>query len=236
MSTLWTVVRQAHQGPADLADAARQQLIERYGPAIHRYLLGAVRDQDAADELFQEFALRFLRGDFRSADPQRGRFRSLLKTALYHLVIDHHRRRQRQPAQFGDRPVEPAVEDLPGSQSDAEFLAAWRAELMTRTWEALERIERQTAQPFYTVLRLRMDEPNLRSAEMAARLTVQLCKPISAEWVRKRLHFAREKFTELLLDEVASTLERPAFDELEREVIDLGLLEYCKDALERRRG
>ncbi|MCI0457208.1 MAG: sigma-70 family RNA polymerase sigma factor, partial [Gemmataceae bacterium] len=163
LSTLWTLVGRAHDSTADIASAARQQLLERYGPAIHRYLLGAVRDQDAADDLFQEFALRFLSGNFRGADPQRGRFRALLKTSLYHLIIDYHRRRQRQPALLGEKAPEPAVEEMPGAQADEEFLAAWRTELMTRTWEALEQLERQTAQPFYTVLRLRMDEPDLRS-------------------------------------------------------------------------
>src|SRR5262245_30938999 len=236
LSTLWTVVQQAHHGTADVAEAARQKLMERYGPAIHRYLLGALRSQDGADDLFQDFALRFLRGDFRGANPQRGRFRSLLKTSLYHLVVDYHRRRQRQPALLGSNAPEPATEELPGSQADEEFLVAWRSELMTRTWEALEHLEKQTGQPFHIVLRLRMDQPDLRSPELAALLSERLGKTVSPEWVRKRLHYAREKFTDLLLDEVASTLEQPTPEELEQEVIDLGLLEYCKDALERRRG
>ena len=39
--------------------------------AAYRYLLGAVHDPDAADDLCQDFAVRFLRGDFRRADPGR---------------------------------------------------------------------------------------------------------------------------------------------------------------------
>ncbi len=64
IATLWTVVARAHQGADDEAALARARLIEQYGPAIHRYLLGAVRNNDLADELFQEFALRLVRGDF----------------------------------------------------------------------------------------------------------------------------------------------------------------------------
>src|SRR3712207_7176976 len=52
------------------------------------------RSEAAAEELLQEFAVRFLRGDFRRADPQRGRFRDYVKTALIHLVIDHQRAEQ----------------------------------------------------------------------------------------------------------------------------------------------
>src|SRR5262249_42324166 len=57
-------------------------------------LRAMVRDDDAAEELTQEFAVRFLRGDFRQADPSRGRFRDLLKRALRHLAIDYWRRQR----------------------------------------------------------------------------------------------------------------------------------------------
>src|SRR5688572_16171966 len=40
----------------------------------------------------QEWLL--LRGDFKRADPARGRFRDLLKQALRHLAIDHWRRKR----------------------------------------------------------------------------------------------------------------------------------------------
>ena len=63
-------------------------LVLRYGGAVHRYLLASLRDVDAADELAQEFALRFLRGDFKNADPGKGRFRDFLKRAVYRLMVD----------------------------------------------------------------------------------------------------------------------------------------------------
>src|SRR5438477_13217082 len=58
ISTIWTVLRQAHGGPADAAAAAQQVLLQRYGGAIHRYLLAILRDRHAADDLTQEFGLR----------------------------------------------------------------------------------------------------------------------------------------------------------------------------------
>ena len=97
ISTVWTVLHQANAGPTSARDAgeAQTRLLQRYGAAIYRYLLAAVRDRDAADELFQEFALRFVRGDFSRADESRGRFRDFLKTALFHLVVDAQRRSRR---------------------------------------------------------------------------------------------------------------------------------------------
>src|SRR5262245_30429433 len=97
ISTLWTVLFEAHREPGEAAAEAQRALMRRYSGAVYRYLLGAVRDEDAAGDLAQEFAVRFLKGDFRRADPERGRFRDYLKRALVHLVTDHHRRRQKWP-------------------------------------------------------------------------------------------------------------------------------------------
>src|SRR5262249_2324911 len=141
LTTKWTVLFQAHTGSAEAISAAQQRLLERYTPAVYRYLLASVRDPDVADELFQEFALRLIRGDFKRADPERGRFRSFLKTTLYHLIVDHQRRKRlvQLPA---DAP-EPAAEGESVVQSDREFLAIWRSEVMNRAWEGLDQVERQ---------------------------------------------------------------------------------------------
>lgn len=96
-------------------------------------------------------------------------------------------------------------------------------------------LEQETGQPLHTVLRFRADHPKARSPEMAERLSAQLGKAVTPEWVRKRLHVAREKFTDLLLDEVARSLEDPAAEDVEQELIDLGLHDYCRAALARRR-
>jgi Sigma-70 region 2 len=69
IETHWTAVMCAHRGPADEAAEARSLLLERYRGAVRRYLLASLRDVEAADDLAQELVLRFLRGDFRNADP-----------------------------------------------------------------------------------------------------------------------------------------------------------------------
>lgn len=234
IETMWTVVRQAHVAGASQAPAAQERLLERYSLAAYRYLRGALRESEAADELFQEFALRVVRGDFRRADPERGKFRRFVKTALYHLVIDHQRRRRPQPLSEGV--PEPAAEVESVAESDARFTADWRAELLRRSGESLAAHDRQTGQCLFTVLRLRADHPDLRSAQLAERLSVSLGQAINAAWVRKRLHLAREKFAELLVEEVACSLESSSVDELEEEVIELGLLDYCREAIKRRRA
>ena len=97
IATRWTLVAKAHGGKADEA-AARERLIERYHRAVYRYLLGATRDPNVADEILQDFAVRFLTGAFRGARSERGRFRDYLKTAVSNLINDYRRRQRRTPA------------------------------------------------------------------------------------------------------------------------------------------
>lgn len=235
IETLWTLVCQVQQGTVVSAATAQEKLLVRYSPAIQRYLLGALRDPEAADELYQEFALRFVRGDLKGADRQRGRFRDFVKGVLFHLIADHHRRRQRRPLPLCDDLPEPAA-DEPTAESDRQFLENWRGELLSRVWNALSEHQAKTGQPFFAVLQFRAEHPDLRSEQMAQQLGPRLGKPVTAAAIRQTLHRAREKFAELLLDEVAQTLENPTVDQLEEELIDIGLHEYCRPALEQMRG
>jgi RNA polymerase sigma-70 factor (ECF subfamily) len=226
LSTRWSVLAQAHGPPAAEAGAAQQAMVLRYSGAVYRYLLGAVGDPAVAEDLAQEFALRLLRGDFRRADPDRGRFRDYLKTALIHLVDDYHRARQKGP--------QPLAADVAASpepaEADSRFVAGWREELLERTWGALA-----AANPAYhAVLRLRVDQPELPSPQMAEQLTAQLGKPVTAAWARKTLQRAHDKYADLLLDEVAQSLEAVTTAALREELQELDLLKYCRAALERR--
>jgi RNA polymerase sigma-70 factor (ECF subfamily) len=236
LATLWSVVCQAHQGPEDAMRSARQRLLERYGGVVHRYLLGALREPDAADELFQEFALHFLRGDFRRADPERGRFRNFLKTALFRLVVHYRRRRQKQPLPLRDDAIEVGVaEPQPVEVSEQDFLRCCRDEYLARAWNALEQIQASTGQPFYAVLRFRADNPDMPSPEMAETLSLRLGRPLTSAGVRQLLHRARERFADTLLEDVAQSLDQPTEEHLEEELIELQLLDYCRPALQRRR-
>jgi RNA polymerase sigma-70 factor (ECF subfamily) len=235
ISTAWTMLFAAHAGGTRTVGAAQGQLLQRYSAAVYRYLVAAVRDSDIADELFQEFALRFVRGDFKRADRERGRFRDFLKTALYHLIVDHQRKQQRRHLSLTPDAPEPTAKRDSDSEVDQDFMAIWRAELLDRAWEGLAEIERQTGQPLHTVLRWRTDHPEMRSPQMAEQLAARVGKAVTAEWVRKRLFVARERFTDLLLEEVARSLESPTAEMLEQELLDLGLFEYCRAGLDRRR-
>lgn len=237
ISTVWTEFRRAHadpQGPGAARAEAQAQLLRRYSPAIYRYLLAALRDPDAADELYQEFALRLVRGDFHRADARRGRLRDFLKTALFHLIVDVQRRRKRvgEPLVAAEDAVAP-VDGSAEAEADRRFLEVWRSELLARAWDALAAHEKQTGQPLHSALRLRSDRPDLHSPELAERLAARMGRPVSAVAFRKMLSRARAAYTDYLIDAVARSLTNPTREDLEQELIDLGLLSHCREALDR---
>jgi RNA polymerase sigma factor (sigma-70 family) len=245
--TQWSNVFRARQAEGDTATAARNELLVRYHDAVLRYLWAELRDEHAADEVFSNFALRVLEADrfLKQADPGRGRFRDYLKTILRHMVADYHRQRQRddrkhQPLVPGSD-HEPAESAASAPEEDERFLSCWRQELVNQSWEALAQAEKKTGQPYATLLRLQEEQPDLRSAQLAERLTARLGRPFTAAGVRQLVHRGRELFGDLLVGEVARSLEidlatPKGADRVEAELIDLGLLfSYCKAALERCR-
>jgi RNA polymerase sigma-70 factor (ECF subfamily) len=230
------VVFQAHQGTGPAVSAAQQALMQRYGGAIYRYVLAAVRDPHEAEELCQEFALRFVQGNFKRADPERGRFRDYVKTVLFHLVGSWRRGQGRKPQAYDSEIHEPADATAPSAASDQQFLDNWREELLARAWESLAGLEKQTGQLYYTMLRLRANSPDMKSEQIAAELGKRLGKLLTAAAVRQTIHRAREKFADLLLEEVAQSLETTNLDRLEQELVDTGLLTYCQEALDHRKN
>lgn len=236
INTTWSIVRRAHGERSTGVQPAQEEMLRRYGDAARRYLLAALRDTDAADEVYQDFALRFVRGDFRAVDPERGRFRNFLKSVLFRMVVDYFRQRKRQPRpQPLDTGLEPAAE-RDDARQDEEFARSWRDELLAKAWMALEQYETETGKPLYTALRLRVDRQQLRSPELAEELSAKIGRPVTAANVRVILHRARDQFAELLVNEVIHSLDSSSPGELEQELAELRLLEYCRPVFERLRA
>lgn len=225
--TFWSVIQRAHESPGPEKRAAQEQILERYGGAVRRYLQGAVRDADLADDMYQDFAFQFLQGGLRGADPNRGRFRDFLKGVLFYLIIGRRRKDQRTPRPMSSGMPEPAGGETPAAAANRLFLASWKDELLAKAWASLEK----TSQADYAVLRFRATHPELRSPEMAEQLGAQLGKVLTPANFRQMVHRAREKFAAILVEEVQQSLDNPSRDELIEELIDLELLQYCQAVL-----
>jgi hypothetical protein len=130
--------------------------------------------------------------------------------------------------------AEPALNSPPADVEKTEFQQVWRKELLNRAWYELEQQQSNSGPPYYAVLRIKADQPNLTAAELAAQVKTSGKGEYTASGVRQVLHRAREQFADRLLDEVARSLMSEDRDTLVEELIDLDLLTYCREALKRR--
>lgn len=229
ISTKWTTVFQAHADEHPDRQMARVSMLHRYRGAVYRYLLAMTRDADLAQELCQEFALKFLNGDFHKATPDRGRFRYYVKTTVINLVRRHHRNRAGDPQSLPADLQEYAAGGSSHSDENDEFNQQWRKEILDLTWRALK-----AEHPVqYALLRMRISEPDLTSAKLAERYTQKFDEPMSAANVRKTLERAHVRFSELVIRETAEQLGDPDGHAVRAELEDLRLLKYCGSALQR---
>lgn len=235
IETMWSMVRSAQRDESVNSELAKQEMLNRYGSAVRRYLLGATRNEDIADDLFQEFAVRFLTGKYSSADMDRGRFRSFLKTILFRLVAEHFRKQSRDKSvPMGSQMSEATDADATPVDADAEFNTVWGEELLKKAWQALQQLEERTGRPFFTVMQLKVQNPEMRSTDLAQLASERTGKELSTGNTRVMLHRAREQFADFLVDEVQQSLETNDIDRVADELRDLNLYAYCKPALERR--
>lgn len=223
IKTNWTAVFEANSG-AHRAQA-QQELLLRYASPVYRYLLASVSDVNVADDLAQEFALRILRGDFRNANPTRGRFRDFLKRSLRNLVCDHFRNLRKSPSPLT---VDHLQIDAPDVQKelDALFDEGWRREVLTRTWDALDGADATSRTCYATVLRLRAQHPKSDSERLAVLAGTALDRDVNAAWLRQTLRRARARFADLLKQEIRKTLGAASCEEVDSELADLRLAKY----------
>jgi hypothetical protein len=107
-------------------------------------------------------------------------------------------------------------------------------ELFSRAMAALAAYQERTGRPYHDIISLRTSNPQLTSHQMADLLSTRLGRPVNDTWVRQTLRRARGCLADLLVDEVAVTLGNDTPDDLEQELIGLGMLGYCQDGLRRR--
>jgi len=226
IDTSWSLVRQAHDPDNPTASAIRRELFERYANAARRYLQAMMRDHESAQELLNEFAVRFLRGDLQRVDQELGSFRRYVKTVLINLVRSQRRHAAGDPIQLA---FEPAVDAA--SRHDL-FDTGWRDDLLSKTWLELQEFEHTSGRPYYTILKHKVEHPRAPSSELARILErsypTRSCTETAA---RKTLQRARQAFARLLVRSVRDTLSSPKREDLLDELRWLGLITYCQPVL-----
>ena len=208
---------------------ALEALCRAYWYPLYAYIRRAGQAPEDAKDLTQSFISQFLeKGALSLADRERGRFRTFLLSALKHYLIDDDRRRTAQK-RGGGRPLEP-LENEDGEER-YQFEPADLASpdvLYDRGWakavlaQALSRLRAEYGSSKYgpgfeTLKDYVWGE---RSGVSCAELGRQL--GMSEEAVKKAVQRLRQRFAQLLREQIAETVNTPA--ELEDEIRHLSTL------------
>jgi RNA polymerase sigma-70 factor (ECF subfamily) len=228
--TNWSLLRIANEMSLSKVGDARDRLAYRYNAALRKFVPLLVRDESEADDVSQELLIRLVQGHFRQADPKRGRFRDLLAVAARNLAWNHLAKKNRRAGRYADMEQVAAPEEA--DDTDQRLVQTWRQELLAMTWARLEGYEgTHPGSVAWTLLRLRTENPDDDSDQLANRLSQATSRPIRAEAARQQLRRARVRFAEFLLEELAWSLEDPTPANVEDELIEVGLMDYVRDFL-----
>jgi RNA polymerase sigma-70 factor (ECF subfamily) len=227
ISTRWSLLRRARGGSATSAMEARNVLVLRYLPAMRRYIAALLHGGPDADDVTHDVVVRLLAGDFAGADPARGRFRDLLKTAIRNMVRNRWARQKRSRTVDHDRAE---VADRREADDETDWEAQWRQSVLDLAWKDLEQQERaRPTSACHTLLRLRTEHPDESSEELAERFSQAIGRTVRADAVRQKLRRARLQFADLLIGEIAKGLHDPSPEKIEDELIALGLMDFVRD-------
>ncbi|MHC4947529.1 MAG: RNA polymerase sigma factor [Planctomycetota bacterium] len=239
--TDWSMIGRAVHGEDEPSREAWEQLARRYWPAIYAYVRSTGRDVTQASDLTQGFVCDVMLGRrlLEAADPNRGRFRTLLLTALKHYLIEQHRyqsRRKRAPGGDGDGPrivdletEDPRVLALSDVPPEDAFAAQWSASLVHRVLELVrEECAAEELTPHWTVFEMRVVRPmlqgdrplpygvlvdrfGLRDAAQAANMMITVKRRFARRLYQEvRRTVSEEAEVENELRSLLQALERPA--------------------------
>ena len=226
--TRWTEIRAARTLDPKRRRKATGRIMDRYWNPVYAYLRGKGNDHDKASDLVQGFFVKVIERDLiQQADPDKGRFRSLLLTALDRYAHGEHEKevtQKRRPSggvnsldAFEVPPPLPAI----GASPEQIFDYAWVAQLIDEVRDDVEDQCRQAGQQqHWEVFRQTVLEPILFGAEIPPMPT--LCQELDIGTPKQAAAMnvtVKRRFTRILR---AHVLEFVASEEeVESEIGDL---------------
>jgi len=136
-TTCWTQIMDARTSDEERERLVVESLLSRYWKPVYCYLRYKGNANDQAKDLTQGFFVEIVlqRHLFQQADPEKGKFRSFLLTALGRFVIDQHRhdsaRRPSGPMVALDELDQSRVSAKPPGETPEEcFNQVWIADLL----------------------------------------------------------------------------------------------------------
>ena len=224
--TDWSMIAQAAETDEDVAGDALEQLVRRYWAAVYAYIRRTGRDVHEAADLTQGFVCDIIisRRLCDYADPNRGRFRTLLLSAVKNYLREKHRQDHKRSLELDGPPPKTSTNETP----DEAFCYQWSATLIRRVLaEVKEACEKDGLVAHWTVFEHRVvrpmlfDEPPTEHAALVEQLNLKDEPQAANMMITVKRRFARALYQEIgrtvidpehiedELNELLRDLERP---------------------------
>jgi RNA polymerase sigma factor (sigma-70 family) len=216
VTTHWSVVLAATRSDTTRAQTALARLCQTYWYPLYAYVRRRGYQPEDAQDLTQEFFARLLEKQWLAeADRERGRFRTFLLSALSHFLAnewDKARAQKRGGAvravplqlssaetRYGQEPADPIT---PEQIFDRRWALALLDEVLSRLRE--EHIAADTSRLFEALKPCLVGD---RQAQPYSALAAKLGMTEGA--VKVAVHRLRQRYRQLLREEIANTVARP---------------------------
>ena len=217
VTTHWTVVLAAGDRASPLAAEALEQLCRLYWYPLYAYVRRKGHSPQDAEDLTQAFFAHFLEGNYVArASRQRGRFRSFLLTSLQNFLA-HEWERARAVKRGGGRTLLPWDEVSVESRYQLEAASdltpdkileeRWASTLFQKT---LAGLQQEFAAAGHSKQFDRLKGFLSTEAQAGAYTELAASLGMSAGAVAVAVHRLRQRYGELVREEIAHTVSSPA--------------------------
>lgn len=221
-TTRWSLIFDGKDaGPQPPGRGALGQICQIYWRPTFSFICRQGKSEAEAQDLTQDFFLTILEGKLlQSADPDRGRFRSLLLKSLKNFLIDADVKRRRykrgggiQFVPWDDWSFNSATNGSEAFAAETLFDIRWAATVAEGALRRLrEECESKGHRQLYESLSRYLDTDR---ADISYR-NLSLFLEVPETSVKRLMHEFRKRFRTLLREEVAKTIENQ--DDLEDEI------------------
>ncbi len=221
-TTHWSVVLAAGRGDVPQAREALEILCQSYWYPLYVYVRRRGYSSADAEDLTQDFFAWLLEREWLgAADPQRGRFRSFLLTSFSRFLANEWDKARTQKRgggrilalQFDDAEAGSAHEPVDNDTPEQIFEWRWALTLLDNVMKRLsaEFVRDGKAELFEALKPCLLGE---RTAQPYATLASKLVMTEGS--VKVAVHRLRQRYRQLLRDEIANTVAKP--EEVEDEL------------------
>ncbi len=215
-TTHWTLVLHAGQSDSTRAQEALAQLCQTYWYPLYAYVRRRGLSPEDAEDLTQGFFARLLElNSLAAVRREKGKFRSFLLASLNHFLSDQWDRARAQkrghgrvvPIEAADAESRYALEPAHTVTPEKLFEKQWAMTLLDSVVRRLQSEYDQAGKgPLFLALRFAIvgDKSDVPYTQLAAQTG------LSEEALRVTVHRLRQRYRQLLRDEIARTVATPA--------------------------